>query len=590
MLTNYFSRPGHPDLRGVEWRYLWQADQSDVQQVYSHEGPLATMAISPDQRWVLSVGLDKRLVIRDLGANKIESTLDLPSLSSGADISAINGLFAYVTDNGIHVCELQTQRAVTNFTGAGLPMLFSPDGRWLVGRQGSKLMAWDTVSWMPRALAISGHRSMKKLAFSADSRWAAVVYGYSSSDTSNPERGFVADLEHPGQVRPLLASAATPQLVPSSLSCSPDGLWLAAGTTWGKIHVFSFQSGRLVHSWQAHPRGSSVGGLAFSPDSRTLASGGSEQLIRFWKVGAWILGDEWTGLEHNVKELRYTIDGHWIFARYEGGKVRRFSVQKQPWRCRTLTVGKDEVLLGPSRQGDALWTCYQDPSSRELHFWDAASSAVTRTIPLTNDPGLAGLVVYPWTLRHGRWLCWFGANTEMAVMDLEAPSKVRRMTMPGKVQKYWTLSPDGKRLAGSFQISPSNTLQAAIWHLDSGRMDPLPAGYVMAPPNAHPGVGTSFSTDGRFLGLKSQQGDSTAMIWDVAHGKRHTDLPKHESPLVSIVFSPDGRLVATSERSGMVHLWDLASGNECLPPLEGATRDAQSLQFSRDGKSLRACA
>jgi WD40 repeat protein len=60
---------------------------------------------------------------------------------------------------------------------------------------------------------------------------------------------------------------------------------------------------------------------------------------------------------------------------------------------------------------------------------------------------------------------------------------------------------------------------------------------------------------------------------------------KHTDWITSVAFSPDGRLLATGDRAGGIHLWDAASGGIALSLSEH--KDAiHALEWRRDSRLL----
>jgi WD40 repeat protein len=89
------------------------------------------------------------------------------------------------------------------------------------------------------------------------------------------------------------------------------------------------------------------------------------------------------------------------------------------------------------------------------------------------------------------------------------------------------------------------------------------------------------SPDGGLLGTAGR--DATARIWDIGTGEELARLP-HAGPVESILFTPDGRRVATASVAG-ARLWELPSGAEVtrVPLLSGI---GHGLDVSRDGDWL----
>jgi len=74
-------------------------------------------------------------------------------------------------------------------------------------------------------------------------------------------------------------------------------------------------------------------------------------------------------------------------------------------------------------------------------------------------------------------------------------------------------------------------------------------------------------------------------LWEAATGKLLATLQGHTGDVWSVVWSPDGKTLASSSGDKTVKLWEAATG-KLLATLEGHTDAVRSVTWSPDGKTL----
>jgi WD40 repeat protein len=176
-------------------------------------------------------------------------------------------------------------------------------------------------------------------------------------------------------------------------------------------------------------------------------------------------------------------------------------------------------------------------------------------------------------------------ETEMVHWDLKTRKAVRRIDLAGFIVTALEFSPDRGLMAVALNARQKGDrvalLKTATWE----EIGSLEAPNVWA---------LSFSPDGAVLASGGSGG--IIKLWDVKKAKLITSKEGHETDVLSLAFSPDGRhllsaamrdLEATEDASGTLKLWD----SQKLEPKwkyrsEGSR--VREVMFSPDGKHLLA--
>ena len=156
---------------------------------------------------------------------------------------------------------------------------FAADSKRLFVGGYKEVLVWDLeeIKLAQRLGAGQLSGQVRALAFSKDGKNLAVAEGTPGAS------GAVRLLDIAGGKIAATFGQAKDEFI--SLAFSPDGKLLAAGGSDGAVRVWNSDDQKLVKELKGH--GDWVSGIAFSPDGRFLASGSIDRTVQIWEAGAW---------------------------------------------------------------------------------------------------------------------------------------------------------------------------------------------------------------------------------------------------------------------------------------------------------------
>jgi WD40 repeat protein/uncharacterized caspase-like protein len=328
---------------------------------------------------------------------------------------------------------------------------------------------------------------------------------------------------------------------------SPDGKRIATfAPNDNAITILETTTGRPLQTLTRSATGGGVELVYFSPDSRLLAA-------RYMEAQA-PQGSQSTG---GVPSSQVKI---WDVA--SGREVQ------------TITLGSAPSKVGFSADGKALITV---AGQGEVVMWDVASGSRVRNFasaaapnPLANIPSMPNIGSLPNPGKRGS-MPTMPTMPNIADMNAMITNVLGTMTAGtmGKTVTSIAFSPDGRVLATGGVESKSN----------------FDMGTLMNTANQKNSKGKKTNDPEDLLKDIKIENIGQVLFWDTATGQQVGAIKGHGKGVTEVVFSRDGKLLASSGTDNTIKIWDVATKRE-LRTLVGHTANIESMDFSPDGRLL----
>ena len=296
-----------------------------------------------------------------------------------------------------------------------------------------------------------------------------------------------------------------------NLDFSPDSTQLAIPSSVG-IWIYDRQTSEELNQLKEN-RGLPHS-ISFSPDGKTLASGGRTMVL--WDVP--------TGMQKAVlaTELNYagvtnfsfSADGRFLASSHRDGTVRLFDVVTAQQKT-TFTGHTGEVYsISFSPDGKTLASA----CGTELWLWDVTTRKY--------KPIYIDLEVYNFEPDGSK------IYEDPVVFNL-------------------SFSPDGKTLATAHRDTT-----VRLWDVETRTAKTIFKGHT------DPVISVCFAPDGKTL--VSGSWDKTVRLWNVVTGQHKATLEGHNEIIKGVAFSPDGKTIASGSVDGTIFLWNLTFSNNTI--------------------------
>lgn len=363
------------------------------------------------------------------------------------------------------------------------------------------------------------------------------------------------------------------------LAFSPNSRVLATASDDQTVKLWDAANGELITTLtgaEGH-----IYDLRFSPDGQTLATVSDDKKPRLWNVSAGQLQATLLGHKGKVRNLEFSPDGRTIVTGSDDGTAKLWDTATGKLKA-TLTVTKYDGLFKRALSGDAYdlfafprgyfspdgQTVLTVSGDRTPKLWDAATG--TLKARLEHDQGSWGAVFSP----NSKWVATESYDGNVRIWET-ATGQLRQLLVGHRNTIYdLSFSPDGRML-----VTASRDRTAILWDVTSGKVKYQMGGFDGRVPRV------SFNPDGTLLAAKGGYESHVVKVWNVSTGELlfTLPLPGRKDDIEEIAFSPDRpELMASSDKSVMI--WNTKNG-ELQATLENARKPAV---FSPNGNQVAA--
>ena len=344
----------------------------------------------------------------------------------------------------------------------------------------------------------------------------------------NGEQEATVEFDYDGIISP----ATDPNRIGTSLS-SPlvhsigvEAVDIKGDVGYTSFELFDVATQKNVGTLEGHT--AEVTSVAFSPDGTILASGSEDRTVKLWDVATQKNAGALEGHTAGVTSVAFSPDGTILVSGSWDKTVKLWDVatQKNAGALEGHTAGVISVAFSPD--GIILVSGGGD---KTVKLWDVATQKNAGTLE-GHTAGVTSVAFSP----DGAMLASGGGDGDRTVKLWDVATQKNIATFGGEVGSA----------VSAMAFSPNRNTLA---------------------------FGGGFS----WINIE---------LWDVATQKSIGTLEGHRSNITSIVYSPDGTLLASGSFDSTIKLWDVATRHNIITFKGKSGGNLLPVAFSPDGRTL----
>lgn len=447
-------------------------------------------------------------------------------------------------------------RTLLDFDAPVHAVTFGMDGSLLVtGCEDGSTCLWSVTTGKRVSSFTDLNGAVQAVAFSTDGK--QLISG------GNDKTIAIRDLAS-GEVSRLEGHSAAV----TDIACSPDGRWIASCGFDKTVRLWSAKTNQLV--WVGKGHSHCVSSVAFDPQSNTVASSSHDNTLKTWSVET---GQELEAFSTHIEyanTVSFNRQGTELVSGGDDSVIRFWNSsngqQKKVYSGHLAPI--TELAISPD--GTHAASASRDHSVR---IWNISNQYASQMVRAHLD--LPTAVDFS---PDGSRMVTAGYDNAIKIWSTGDRKSIRSLCDDGVIFSCVRYQPDGRQLTGCRTDG-----LVFVWSVDEQQTVSAAKTFIAhdhATWMSYRANGKQFVTVGH---------DGFVKVWDSQSFEPVHSRKVHDQPVTSVAFSPDGQLVLSSDRSGMIRIWELETDTiryetvrKSTPVLEAGAHVA----FSSDGRLI----